>query len=732
VRHALLYLVFSVCLSAQTASPLLTYSSYLRVGFTPFALASDPTGNLYLAGVVANAGLLVEKLNPQASGYVYTSFINAGSPRAAAVDGSGNLWITGQYTTPADPSDPRSVPQSQSFLTKVDASGNALFTRFFGATAQSYGLALAVTPKGEVLVSGIASAGGFPATPGAYHVPDSTQRPYLVKFDASGNVLFSATGVGGSSIVLDGAGNIFVSGNTSQTDYPTTPGAYQTQFVPTLLCTNISPLGFCFASTNQYLTKLDPNASQLLYSTGINGMDSLTTINTGLAVDASGNAYVTGSTLSTKYPFTTPPVPGSTAVPFVTKLGPDGKSVIWSVPQGGSGLQYDAASGSLDVIGQLSTPWISGLIPSSTSPPPPPGLNTIPTPCLTNNLTSITESYAARVDSATGQTSSAMLISGSRVALSGTALAGNGLFWFMGPSAQPDVPFTANALFPLGMTPGPADGAYLGAIDFSQTSTTAPALSCVLDAADQAPIGLVAPNQLLALLGANLGPPVGVQAPDGGGATSLGGVSVTFDGTPAQLLFASESQINLAVPFGVGSQHSTVMQVTVNGVPSPPRLFPVTTSNPALFTTATFAPLGCNGVAVPMGSVAVTSPTVRNADGTLNSCNAPAKPGSVISFFVNGVGWGSPYPSNPPLPRSVGFEVAIGAWSAEIANVVKDSDFVWRVDVRLPEGFVGSSTSAVLVTMREGELLVGPLQLFYQGQQAAQMPELSALVWVSQ
>lgn len=742
MRKALILLAASGLLAGQTAStPLLNYSTYLRGGFTPNAMAADTAGNVYLAGterldpLAFVTSVLVIKLNPQATQYVYQSEVNGlanASPRAMALDGSGNLWITGVNSIPSDPTHPDTSPQvQQSFLAKLDPSGAVVFSKIYGSPAQSLGQAIRVTPKGEVLVSGLAVTSGFATTPGAYSVPDSAGRPYLMKFDGAGNVLFSASGVGGSSIALDAAGNIFVAGSTTTTDYPATPGAYQTQFVPTFFCVNTSPIGLCFQGTNQYVTKLDPTASTLLYSTGINGMDSGQTMNGGLAVDAGGYAYVTGATQSAKYPFTTMPGQSPVAIPFVTKLDPAGKSLAWSVPQGGGGVQYDVVTNSVYVTGLLNTPFTTLLGPSPAPPPPPPGLTSLPFQCLTNNLTSITESYAARVDAATGQTLAALLISGSRVTLAGTALVGTGLYWFAGPTSQADVPFTPGVLFPRGMVPGTFDGAYLGAIDFSQTTTAAPVAGCVLDAADSAQVGLVAPNQLLSLFGTNLGPAVGVVAPDGG-APSLAGVSVTFDGKAAQLLYVSASQINVAVPFGVGTETSTVMQVSANGATSTPRMFPVTPSNPALFGTASFSITGCSGSPIAFGSIAITMPIVRNDDGKLNSCNVPAKPGSVVSFYVNGVGEGEPFqsPSSPPFPSGVQFDVVAGPWSAEVVKVVRENEFVWRVDVRLPAAFAPPVVQGIKVTMREGSLLVGPLQLFYLGEQAAQMPQYAAVVWV--
>jgi uncharacterized protein (TIGR03437 family) len=212
--------------------------------------------------------------------------------------------------------------------------------------------------------------------------------------------------------------------------------------------------------------------------------------------------------------------------------------------------------------------------------------------------------------------------------------------------------------------------------------------------------------------------------------TSMAGVSVTFDGKPAQLLYVSALQVNVAVPFGVGLQMSTVLRVSVNGQTSAPRLFPVTPSNPAFFGQATFSTVGCGGIPTATGSSGSTVPIVRNEDGRQNSCETPAKHGSVISFFVNGVGEGSPFPSlnSTPPPGALQFVAVAGPWSAEVVNVARENDFIWRVDIRLPAS--ASSSRMLGVTLREGSLLVGPLQLFYQGGQAAQQPQLVANVWV--
>ena len=137
----------------------------------------------------------------------------------------------------------------------------------------------------------------------------------------------------------------------------------------------------------------------------------------------------------------------------------------------------------------------------------------------------------------------------------------------------------------------------------------------------------------------------------------------------------SANQINVAVPLvPVGGESGAVMQVTVNGVLSPPLQFPVTYANPAVFTV----PGSYRNDSGVNGYFAVA----RNADGSVNSSVNPAKLGSVISVFVNGLA------TNPQFafePRDL---YTRGGWS--ITNSMQTNPFVLEVSLQTPsssEGF---------------------------------------------
>ena len=345
-----LILCAGLAVGASTpTAPALTYSTYLRDNFRPAAMATDSSGNLYLAGnttvdpAASQTTVLVIKLNPQANQFLYLRYLGGAVSDAAsaiAVDTAGNAYIAGGTQSPDFPvtagghlGTPPTTGLARSFVTKLDPSGNVVFSDLLGGSAASGADAVAVTPAGQVIVSGTIQSAGFPTTPGTDSVSNSVNHPYLLELDATGTkLIFSAAGIGGNAIALDSAGNIYVAGSTTLPDYPTTPGVYQTTFPVSQSCTvscQTPPQGF-----NQYVTKVDATGSKLIYSTSLSGASYR--LNGGLAVDSAGNAYVTG-VAGPGYPYTVTPssipaLPGPggpanpSALPFLSKLDATGQT----------------------------------------------------------------------------------------------------------------------------------------------------------------------------------------------------------------------------------------------------------------------------------------------------------------------------------------------------------------------------------------------------------------------
>ena len=705
--HTLSLLLSSGLAFAAPTFPELTYSTYLRDSFTPKAIATDSSGNIYLAGnaivdpATRQSTVLVVKLNPQGTQYLYVRYLGGSvkdSASAIAVDPAGNAYVAGATASPDFPvtsggslgTSPAPLSQ-RSFVFKLDPSGQLVFSDLLGGSAASAAQAVAVTAAGRIVVTGIVSdvpGPAFPSTAGAYSIANTANHPYLLELDPTGTkVVFSATGIGGSALALDPSGNIYVAGSTFLLDYPTTPGAYQSTFPAFQICFS-PPCSRTFQGSNQYVTKVDPTGSTLIYSTAVSGNGNTT--NAGVAVDGAGNVYLTGYAGPT-YPYTVtpPPIPIGPVnsifffeLPFLSKLDPAGKALLFSVPVGGAGVQVDSR-GAVYVTGGAG----SGLAGSFGIPNNLPALANVPTQCLPNNAGIRSSAYVSEIDAASGTLLGSQFIGGSSLAASAIALSGSSV-WIAGVTSLPDFPLTPNAVTLPNLGPAPLAGAYLGAVDFSQPPPPAgtPQVFCIVDSADLAPAGSAVRSQLLTMFGTGLGPTISVSAGDNS-TTALAGVSVNIGSLPAPLLYVSSTQINLAVPLVEFGQDFASMQLTVDGRSAPPRRLPLTFANPSLFVNTAEPQVSSFGPVV----------LALNADGSLNSPANPATLGSAVSVFVNGLIRDPRVTSFPPQLSTT------NGWS--VTGLAPANQFVLHVDLKVPSALVNnfscpiSSACAVSFTL---------------------------------
>jgi len=719
----------ALLLTAAACPASLTYSTYLSEGFIPAAISVDPGGNVYLAGATpialgyasaAPSPAIVVKLNPSATAYLYYRSIGGSAQDRAngiAVDAMGNAYVVGTTTSPDFPVTPGpqagtlpgSSGGSRAFLVKLNASGDVLFSEVIGAV-DTQGLAVALTPQGDIVVSGT-SAAPLTATPGAYRNSNSTGL-FLMEFDPTASkVLFTAAGIGGSALAIDPAGNIYMAGSTTAGDYPTTPGAYE----PGSGCT-----GQCVPLLNahQYVAKVSPNAATLIYSTFLG--TSFRSLNNGIAVDGAGNAYLTGLAYG-GYNWTVPPASTNQAEPFLTKLDPTGGTVLYSVPVGGAGVVFGSQN-DLYVGGVYNDDPVSPQFAIGIPPPPelPLGVIALPTACRTNSITTFAEGTITHVDLATGNVLGAVLVDGSNVSVAGIAYAGGSNVWAAGPARFADTPITPGALMPSFLHRGPDPGAYLGEANFETGAAAAPQIACIVDSANLARVGVAAPNQLITLMGTGIGPSAPIAAANYT-TTSLGGVTVTFNGVAAPLLYVSSTQINVAVPAGVledprvGRVQYSAMQLTVNNGPSVTREIPLIASNPGLFGDLSGSITSCTvGTLTAYGS---DTDLALNADGSVNSCTDRATPGSTVSFFLNGLGVNDFNNEARPWQQSqIPIAVTIGGWSAQVTSVTPLNPFVWQVQAMVPAALEQSSLflSGVTVDLNlaTGVVPAGPLTVW--------------------
>ena len=248
-----------------------------------------------------------------------------------AVDASGNAYVIGSTRSSNFPTTSGAFQttcggqcefdEADAFASKLNAVGSALmYSTYLGGSGADSGRSIAVDASGNAYVTGITHSSDFPTTPGAFQTASAGNGDTFVsKLNAAGSALMYSTYLGeevggnpddsgeGDGIAVDASGNAYVTGMTSFSDFPTTPGAFQT----------ISPpYGGAFA----FVSKLNAAGSALVYSTYLGEG-----IGSGIAADASGNAYVTGSTGS-DFPTTSAPsrllAPGATRTSATQCLSP--------------------------------------------------------------------------------------------------------------------------------------------------------------------------------------------------------------------------------------------------------------------------------------------------------------------------------------------------------------------------------------------------------------------------
>ena len=205
-----------------------------------------------------------------------------------------------------------------------------------------------------------AAAPGTASVPPAFATASDTTSRYLISYSS---FLGGSGDDGGSAIAVDAAGNMYVVGYTYSTNFPTA-GALQTA--------RAGP------AQDAFVTKINP-ITGLVYSTYLGGIDPdpiLGETATAIALDAQGDAYVTGLTYSTSFP-TTPgafqTTFGGLEDGFVAELNPSGSALVYSTYLGGAGV--DGASGiAMDAAG---TTYVTGVTNSTDFPTTPGALQTI-------------------------------------------------------------------------------------------------------------------------------------------------------------------------------------------------------------------------------------------------------------------------------------------------------------------------------------------------------------------
>ncbi len=248
------------------------------------------------------------------------------------------------------------------------------YSTYFGGNAGDIACAVAVsTNDGSIYVAGETLSKQFYYTPEAFQTNFAggtlTGDAFVAKFDGSGQNLIYLTYLGGGaddgalSLAVDATGDVFVTGFTDSTNFPTTNAIY-----PHISGT--IPKGFNFYPVDAFVTELGSSGSNLIYSTYLGGSWQDTA--SGIAVDSSGNAYVTGFTYSTNFP-TTNAIQNHLACTnsefynanaFVTEIAAGGTNLVFSTYLGGT--NFDQGQGiAVDGAGYV---YVTGYTASTNFP----------------------------------------------------------------------------------------------------------------------------------------------------------------------------------------------------------------------------------------------------------------------------------------------------------------------------------------------------------------------------
>ena len=312
--------VFVLKLNATGSS--LTYSTFIggSGGDSGQGITVDSSGNAYVTGMAGyldfpvtpgaydtsyngNAEVFLLKLNATGAALSYSTFVGGSEYDRSydiAVDISGNAYVTGYTFSSNFPAtsgayDTTYNGNRDGFMLKLDASGSSLYyATFIGGIQDEMASNISVDGSGNAYVGGWTYSPDFPITPGAHDTTyNGNGDAFVVKFDSTGSALTYSTFVGGSGyddgrgISVHGSGNAYVTGSTNSPDFPTTPGAFDTTHN---------------GNMDAFVLKLDSTGSTLTYSTYIGAYWNEGGY--GIAVDSSGNAYVTGETYESNFPTT--------------------------------------------------------------------------------------------------------------------------------------------------------------------------------------------------------------------------------------------------------------------------------------------------------------------------------------------------------------------------------------------------------------------------------------------
>jgi len=331
------------------------YSTYLGGSTTDAGslVAVDSVGDIYITGytnsmdlpvsvgaysssTTGGTDMFVAKLYSSGTALAFCTYIGGNGedfPSGLAFDSFGNVYIAGRTSSTNFPTTVGAYTTAlaggtDGFITKINATGTGLlYSTYLGGNVFDQINGLAVDADGNAYVVGYTASSNFPVMSSSYKpVSGGGQDGFITKINTTGTALLYSTYMGGSgtdfitAVAINTSGNVFVTGYTDSSNFPTTLGAYSTVKV---------------GNNDIFITKLNHEGTALVYSTllGGTGNDKAVTID----VDDLENAYVAGYTASSDFPIT--------AGAYATHLMGGLDFIVAKMNSTGSALEYSTYLG---------------------------------------------------------------------------------------------------------------------------------------------------------------------------------------------------------------------------------------------------------------------------------------------------------------------------------------------------------------------------------------------------
>jgi uncharacterized protein (TIGR03437 family) len=558
--------------------PIVDYSTFFGGSATDIAygIAVDEQGNTYITGQTSSPNFptknpfeetlggandaFVMKLNAQGNTVVFSTYIGGRNPGdrswAIAVDRAGNVYFTGETTSVNFPTVNAAQPNYRggidAFAAKLSNDGAVLlYSTYLGGALPEVAYSIALDRFDNAYITGRAESLNFPTKNPLQSSLRGQRDAFVTKFSADGGIVFS-TYLGGEpaaggrdeeagyGIALDALSNIYITGFTTSPNFPL-----------------VNPIQGNFGGVEDaFVTKLNPAASAIVYSTYLGGLR--VDEGRGIAVDGQGAAYVTGYTLSSDFPRANAlqPLYGGSGDAFVTKLNAAGTALIYSTFLGGagaenSGLASDTTPSGAITVDSLGNVYVTG----RTDSPNFPLVRAIQAELRGDN-----DAFVAKLDPAGSALIFSTFWGSTFTGLTGfderglsIAIDRNRSIYVTGQMLKSDFPTFSPVQRDYG---GGLSDAFITKISAPDIVSVAPVSAASFNGAS------LAPEQIVAAFGLGLanGTEIATTVPL---PTSLLGASVKVkDKTnverSAPLFFVSPSQINFQIPPGTATGKTTI------------------------------------------------------------------------------------------------------------------------------------------------------------------------------